>query len=1097
MAGPTTQNQYTPQAVQFDGGLDYINPKISIAPGTLSACLNFERTDRIGYTRIFGTERFDGGASPSLAYTNLAYLVLTSSLSEPTRTPIWLLDADNNPLPEMGAIVHSDAVVQLVAITNYDQWRLLKYNIANSITVKIGTANGNTRTVTTLLTFNQGYSTSISPTPADAAVYTAGRNTYFEELRDAVGWPGEAAKPVIGLHGYKDQIYAIKDCRVDYFTNGAHQVFSNDLIRPHSDVSDVNAFTVLDVHLLSGSWGGGTATGLILSTLPVGPTLGAYDIHRPNTAIIANALTLALPIAGVDINAWAAQLWKSHSYAQAQEESTTVGWHTVDVGFKTSFIDGKSNGPFRVARRGKFSTFDTDVITTSDFGTVGSITDSTPGSPAPGDSTALVNAATVPIALQEDTSGSNKFVQVNMNDTVAPNLYEPADIYISNFPAFSGFSGSGSLNVKGIQVDIDVRGFPQNDGIRQMTLNIQPVTADTTILPGTSPKTQTIPVNQNPPSQQTVHRLTFGDDAELWGLDAAGMKAAMDSGWGFKVQPYIQYLDSLRSGRIDVLTVKITVYYTDTITNYYFYDGVDDVTADITNYFKFSGDWSSNDAAGTLQVTNIQPYATAVRKYIKAGDQIRTDPGGAGLLIATVGSDNMTFNGLDPLNELEDNESRYEFIVANFYGSDDFEALYGVSGAGRAFSWDGFYFDRIYALQPDGKLTQQELDDKDKPRHLADHQFHLVLGYKPGAMALSVSGNPQSYDGVLGATEIDTGDPIVGFAKMQGTTLGIFCNKTIQGLVGTSIDNFSLTVLQAYEGAKEYTVCDVGRPIYTSYKGISFFDQSAAYGDFVGQRLSYAVTPFLIPRLQGLVAPFGAVAASNGPVCAIPIRSKNQYCLIFGDGYWLVMTLVGGDQQPQFTIRSYGYYNGGSFVGYMVPRAESSFIDSKGTEHVHIAPYSTFTPTIHYYVYELERSWTFDGEGIPAYFVTNDNFYGNLYDFDNARKARIHGVTLGYAPLRCRVKTDYNPNSDVIVSEREAIEVNLPYSPASTLADDFVSATSKNDPSARGRSFNYRFMSYNITSQPTTVPDPVYATVCPPFVIQAMLVQNTENKGDV
>jgi hypothetical protein len=1096
MAGPNTQNQYSPQAVQFDGGLDYINPKISIAPGTLSACLNFERTDRIGYTRICGTERFDGGVSPSLAYTNLAYIVLTTTNSDPTRTPIWLLDSSGNALPEMGAIVNSNGTRQLVAITNYDQWRLLKYNLAHSIPTSIGTSTGHTKVVSSVLTFNQGYATAISPTVPDAATYTDARNTYFKDMRDVVGFPGEAVKPVIGLSGYKDQIYAVKDCRVDYFTTGAHQVFSNDTIRPHGAVDDTNAITVLDVHLLTGSWGGGNATGLILSTLPVGPTVGAYDLRRPNTATINNALTIAIPPAGVDMDAWAAELWKSYSYAQAVEASTTVGWHPIDMGFKTKFTGGKSNGPFRVARRGHFSNFDTDIITTSDFGTVGSVTDSTPGSPAPGDSWTLVNAATVPEALQDDTSVS-KFVQVNMNDTVAPNLYEPADIYISDFPAFAGFSSASSITVKGIQVDINVRGFPQNDGIRQMTLNIQPVSGATTILAGTSPKTLVIPVNQNPPSQQTIQSLTFGGSDELWGLSAAGMRAAMDSGWGFKVQPYIQYLDSLRSGRIDVVMVKVTVYYTSTISNYYFYDGVNDVTADITNYFKFSGDWSTNDAAGTLQVTNIQPVAAATRKFIKSGDQIRTDPGGAGLLIATIDAVDMTFNGLDPLNELEDNNSRYEFIVANFYGSNDFEALYGVSGAGRAFSWDGFYFDRIYSLQPDGTTTLDDLDDKDKPRHLADHQFHLVLGYKPGACTLSVAGNPQSFDGTLGATEIDTGDPIVGFAKMQGTTLGIFCNKTIQGLVGTSIDNFSLTILQPYEGAKEYTVKDIGRPIYTSYKGISFFDQSAAYGDFTGQRLSYSVTPFLLPRLQGLAAPFNTIAASNGPVTAIACRSKNQYWLGFGDGYWLVMTLVGPEQTPQFTLRAYGYYESDVFVGYMVPRAESSFVDSNGTEHIHIGPHSDFTPTIHHYVYELERSWTFDGDGIPAYFVTNDNFYGNLYDFDNARKARIHGVTLGYAPLRCRVKTDYNANSDVIVSEREAIEVNLPYSPASSLADDFVSATSKNDPSARGRSFNYRFMSYNISSQLTTVPDPVYATVCPPFVVQAMLVQNTENKGDV
>jgi hypothetical protein len=42
-----------------------------------------------------------------------------------------------------------------------------------------------------------------------------------------------------------------------------------------------------------------------------------------------------------------------------------------------------------------------------------------------------------------------------------------------------------------------------------------------------------------------------------------------------------------------------------------------------------------------------------------------------------------------------------------------------------------------------------------------------------------------------------------------------------------------------------------------------------------------------------------------------------------------------------------------------------------------------------------------------------------------------------------------------------------------------------------------RFMSYGLTAQDDQARDPVYAVVSPPFVIQAMMPQFTEDKADV
>lgn len=1087
MPGPNTQNQYSQQAVPLDGGLDLINPKITLQAGTLSACLNFERTDRVGYSRIMGLERFDGGMSPSLSYTNLVYLIHDTNLvpADPRTEIFRVLEDTITNGPVLGCIVDATATKTLVAITNFDEWRLIQKAVNAPGSATIAVKDSGNLTVTDIQSFNSNF-------PNDNAQQLAlQHNTFFAAMRNLVTDPGNSDKPVIGLHGFKDQVYAVKDYNTVHFTSGGTtQIFPNDELLLTTEGSDENRFRVYDIQLLSGTWAGGDAAGFFL--IDTGDTViapGNYDIIRPNATRIINQATLDNTTTE---DAWFAGMYRSASYDQAQDLSLDEGWNHVELGYQMGFDAGQSNGPFRISRRGNFSSFDTDVISSSDFGTVGSVTDSDSGGPVAGDSWTLVNASTVPEALQ-DESGTSKFVQVNMNDTVAPNLYEPADIYISNFASFSGFSTGTSINVKGVQVDVNVRGFPQNDGYRQMTLNIQPVTADTTILDGTSPKTLTIPVNQNPPSQQTVQSLTFGGPTDLWGLDADTMKAAMDSGFGFKVQPYIQFIDNLRSGRIDVLMVKVTVYYTATVTHYYFWNGSDDVTADITNYFHAddgtAGDWSTNDASGSLQVTNIQAVGSAPRAYITDNDQIRTDAGGAGLLIATVNGD-MSFNGLDTLADIEEAGSRYQFITENFFADKDFEGMYGVSGAGRAFSWDGSYFTHIY--------TQAD-DAKDIPRHITAHQFHLVLGYEAGANLLSVAGNPFDYSGVNGAVEIDTGDPVHGYSRMDGTTLGIFGKKTVQGLVGTSPDNFSLTILSPYEGAIEYCVLDVGgKTVFMSYRGISVFDQTAAYGDFAGQRLSYLVSPFLIPRIQGLVPPIDSVATSNGLIVAVPCRTKNQVRFFFKDGYILTMTLAGSDQTPVFTIQAYQLMDDvGLFAGYFVPRAESSFVDSTGAERIHLAPYSKWVDVDAYHVYEAERSWTFDGSGIPAYFVTNENFYGGIFDFDNQRKLRLHGLSYGYAPLTVHYEADYGANDDTIQTAKESPNISLPRSPATTLSAELQPVTTITNPAKRGRSFSMRFMSYNLTTQDDTVKDPVYADVSPPFVIQAMMPQFTENKADV
>jgi len=560
---------------------------------------------------------------------------------------------------------------------------------------------------------------------------------------------------------------------------------------------------------------------------------------------------------------------------------------------------------------------------------------------------------------------------------------------------------------------------------------------------------------------------------------------------------------------IDWLQVK--VYYQTTSSVYYFWNGVDDVQGVITTYTIEDGDFATSTASGTIQVANVTPVGSAARAMFSSGDQIRNLPAGAGVSFGSVGSDGV-YAGLPSRNSLKTNESQYEFITANFYGNNDWEAIYGVSGAGRAFTYDGFFFKYIFT-----GLN----DTLDIPRHLAFHNFHLCLQYATGAVLASVTGLPESFDGTLGAAEFDTGDAGTGLLRMNGTTLGIFGRKSIQGLNGTDTTNFSLNILNPYEGAIEYTVVDCGKPVYCSYKGISTFDQTSAYGSFLGNRLSANITPWLLPRLTNQPVPIetqlfslGAYQPSTGGILfAMPVRNKNQLRVYFKDGYCLTLTFQGAEQTPTFTLQQITFTKGEGLSTQaftLIPFAHSSGVDSNGKDRNHLSFYDPIgignnNSEEYKYVYELDRGWGFGSYPIQAYFTTAHNFFNNPLEWANFRKIRLHGQSKGACTISAAVSANYGvedfqfgagyttallgpppiPTQRTNAAPQDlslprAGFTNSPY----TLTYDYQPATNICNVAKLGLSFSVQFV-----TNPTTIE--------PPHAAQALMLQISETKASV
>ncbi len=456
-------------------------------------------------------------------------------------------------------------------------------------------------------------------------------------------------------------------------------------------------------------------------------------------------------------------------------------------------------------------------------------------------------------------------------------------------------------------------------------------------------------------------------------------------------------------------------------TTYYITDGACVLSCEVVSFYLASGTFAGSNAAGTLQIRNLTLVSGTLDPDVDSTWDIHSaNPPGGGNKIGDLSSD-LTPNTLPLIPELVEANTRYEFITQNFYAADSWDALYGVSGVDRAFYYDGDLFAKIFT-QADATL--------DMPRHIAAHNLHLALGFSTGSLQVSVGGEPHNFSGVDGASEHGVGDNITGLTSLNGQALGIFCEKSIHALNGTTVDSFNLSTLAPNTGCLEYTLVDMGIPIYCNSSGIMTLEQSEKYGDFVGSPLSLQVNPWLRKRLRRVSGRYFKQPAVIG---AMPVRTKNQYRLYFRDGNILTMTMQDGT--PKFTMQEFNLSDAA-----LVPFAWSSETDASGQEFMHFSYYDPKTSNYSTYVYQWDEGWGMAGDPIEHHFETNWFFGDSPDQFVGIAKMRLYGTTHGTASLKVQASGMQNQ----LVSEyHDKIEtINLP-STDEMFTEDAVPRASK------------------------------------------------------
>lgn len=772
-----------------------------------------------------------------------------------------------------------------------------------------------------------------------------------------------------------------------YFTSGSVEPTVNQKLVGQTSLK---TFTVWRTELRSGSWEFGDAAGVIYCLLaPSLPTAGELmDLVDPATA---NVLTADNHRPLIYSTAGAANYAVVYHSLSAEPgdmaglyHSTQDGWNKLPLGHEIRFVGGAAEPV--VNQFGADTS--TAIVVASSWGVASLGVDA-------------ISAWTASAGTRIDALKYPDGAYVRPASTT----FQGTTVEAADDVGLYGFDLDIPVGARVVGIEVMIRarnGSAPNPGAA--LTRVQPFLFNAAlpgggVLPGVQPKRQALgelgPVFE-------IH--TFGGESDLWG---AGIDRAMVINPNFGVRLQVEWETGFGGAatlNMQIEFVQLRVHYVEQGQLCFFWDSVglyDYATARLVNFHLETGSWAGADAAGVMHVYELSKPQVPTKNI-----QIRSDSGGAGTLIATMdGNEHLV--SLPGSQLLIEHNSKYEIISANAYARDDLEAIYGVSGAGPAFTYDGFYVRLIRTGIAAGL---------DKPRHVDLFQFRLWLGYDFGEAAISVAGNPLSFDGTLNAVATGFGRPITGFARLPGETLGVFTDSSVYAVTVQGSD-FRQQVFAPSAGAREYTIHNVGSDaLYADARGVSTPQATERYGDFEIGRLSWKVHPWLLPRVQRRES---AQARGRTDVVAATIsRAKNQYRLYFADGFRLTLTLRG-DQLPIITRQF--LYTDGDPTHYVRVLGTESEVWGNGRERMFftmdVNPDYDHSDALGY-CYEEDAGNSYDGSAYARFIELTPLAGKDIHSNTLWSVLHLYGMAHGYAALDMTTALDFaRPGNPVNVAE--------------------------------------------------------------------------------
>lgn len=926
-------------SIALSGGLDLVSPAGMTRPGTLSDCENYEVASRGGYSRISGFERFDG--RPGVAEYRLLRLTVSEFIGG--------FNVGNTVRFSItgGALAHEDIAGVVTYATTGELIVAFLGGMADP-TVPAALENDDTGGTATVTAFES----MRDPAPATQVAFDAALKILADLRRAEITMvPGRDGSDVLGGFLLRDKKYAIRDLPRVYFEGG----YFTDADEGGTVLLDGLYHEILEVRVLgpeagfiaydpTGSLDGSSATsGVGSPTITSLPVTGSLDGGLTGVPYL-DGLSVSggeapyfwslaedgvSPPAPGEISDLSEVVLRSETTPAALWRATPTGWERVELGREMAFTDG-TNGLESTPRALNLDPGDVEV-------------------------TAYASPA-----LAEDDGVDIATAIASTDATVATlNGADGETIYCASFD-FSGIPDDAQIT--GIEVEV----------VRQTDSN--GAYDGAVVLSGINGGTDNKAGGYWP---ATLGAATYGGASDLWGSENISAAAVKDPAFGVVIvvrrdDPGVAHVSTIDS-------VRIRVHYAERAgRTAYVWDGTSDIEIQIINVQILSGDSGASSAAGFITLRADKNFDKS--RLINVGEEIRDAPSGGGNLIGlTASRDRPIF--LPGQSEVDNNRSQYQWEKQNFFGQDRYAAVYGVSGAGPAMSFDGLNLIKVRSpLSP----------AYDIPRHIAKHGTMLVLGYFSGAVLLSAVGQPYEMRGDFGATAVETGDRLTALAPGGGDALIIVCEESTYVLRGLSPSVFSKQTVSAKRGAIEYTMADPGTAVISDSFGLFAASTPESFEPASRQYMSAPVEPWLRERLQATVSNEQRFIR---PICALAVKSKNQYRMFFRDGAVLTMTM--GAQGIEITRQRY-YVPGSPDVALAVRRVWTG-IDASGRERV----FASFNGIKQGYVFEMDAGRSFDGEPIPASFTINPYTAGSMSQLKRFDKF-FYGGTGGYADLLWR-----------------------------------------------------------------------------------------------
>lgn len=1083
-------SEFSRQVVPLQGGLELAGAKFEANGGQLSKCLNFEVSDVRGYSRIDGISRYDGETYDDRS-TQVYTMVLIGTLSDGNVAVGDDVDIVASKVAEVAGFYRDPSRVE----GNDLLWITPTASTTGIVTtLNIGAGGTKFRCVSACTAEQHYLDTRIAANKSpNHRIFRDVSNLLqqgYNAKREPVFPPVNTTPAQITPHGmfwYRDQLYAIVDHYVIKFDRGNVKVYPGDRIKFESD----REAEVIDVSSTTGEWGAAE-----LVDRAAGYMMIRFLDGYPNANTLTDATELVSLIRGVNVPdessppdafrlvsfresiadqaAWGAGIYvAADTRIQGDREAPATPvkrWYAIDMGWQVSVKDvDTSASDIPVAFRGEVG--DTFFVRSSD-----------------GFDDAGTQVGGFGNAIDNDTS---TFVTA------------PTNWLTGTLTNFALEIPEGAI-ITGIEVEVLASNGPQ-------TADPDPLAGGVDIrLVGAGDETGGYILARTAEVLAAAPAEIVGAPDDLWGRPEITREQVTATGFGIRV--------SISSGTLTTAlllrTIKLKVHFRRPTKEVYFWNGIDDVTADIVNIHITEGDTTLGTGEGRFYLYDIKPFGASKRWIVSTGDEVRTEAAGGGEILAVCAA-SPRVNTLPTASEMIAARNQFVTVNANFYAVDGWDGIYGASGIGRAFAFDSFYYSEIYGAAP------TELDN---PRHVEFHASHLFLGYASGVLRSSVVGEPTNFSGLDGAAEFGMGDRITGIQSLSGETLAIFCKSSIRSILGNTSDNFTQRVISADNGCIEYSLVNMGQPLFLDYRGVCSLEASDKYGDFTWGRFSDPVYPLIRSRVQG------RRTQSLNPVnfvSAVAVRNKNQYRMYFEDGLILTMTLSQGFN-AEFTTQRYASYALTEFSpdgdspadrnGY-VPLAICSGVNStatgadRGRDRVFATfrgPYQDVLPadpeaatpgdTRLYearldHVFEVDTSNFIDDQYLYAYFETDHNSFGDVF----VEKAiqRVDAQMLWDGSMSVRI----NGGSDFASALDRTTNTSVTRLGVTKLvrSGEAASPTTTNRPVSLMSDFKKTGVTVTLLFEclpPSTVYSMGATDGSNPFTVQALAIQLKPAKGD-